>query len=83
MNARTPIATEAVRTKIADTLTIPRTELTDDTVLTDLSIDSIALIEMALELEEDYDVVFQQSDLEGLRTVADVTALVEARLQAT
>lgn len=83
MNARTPITTEAVRTKIADTLTIPRTKLTDDTLLMDLSVDSIALIEMALELEEDYDVVFQQSDLEGLRTVADVTALVEARLQAT
>jgi len=83
MNARTPITTEAVRTKIADTLTIPRTKLTNDTMLMDLSVDSIALIEMALELEEDYDVVFQQSDLEGLRTVADVTALVEARLQAT
>jgi acyl carrier protein len=83
MKTVTPITTQAVLTKIADTLAIPPTKLTDNTLLTDLSVDSLALIEMAIELEEDYDVAFEQSDLEGLRTVGDVAALVEARLEPT
>jgi acyl carrier protein len=83
MKTVTPITTQAVRTKIADTLAIPPTELTDNTLLTDLSVDSLALIEIAIELEEDYDVAFEQSDLKGLRTVGDVAALVEARLEPT
>jgi len=81
MKTATLVTTEAVRTKIADTMVIPRTKVTDTTLLTDLSVDSLALIEMAIELEEDYEITFEQSDLERLRTVADVAALVEARFK--
>lgn len=83
MKTVTPITAQAIRTKIADTLVIPPAKLTDNTLLTDLSVDSLALIELAIELEEDYDVAFEQSDLKGLRTVGDVAALVEARLELT
>jgi acyl carrier protein len=83
MRTETPITAQAVRTKIADTLAISPTKLTDNTLLTDLSVDSLALIELAIELEEDYDVAFEQSDLKALRTVGDVAALVEARLEVT
>jgi acyl carrier protein len=83
MKSVTPITAQAVRTKIANTLAIAPTRLTDNTLLTDLSVDSLALIELAIELEEDYGVAFEQSDLEALHTVGDVAALVEARLEVT
>ena len=48
--------------------------------LTDLVSDSYRLVEMAIELQEDYDVVFTQADLSAVTTVGDLTRLVLDRL---
>jgi len=42
--------------------------------------DSFLLVEMAIELQEHYDVMFGQDDMRDLRTVADLAGLVHARL---
>jgi acyl carrier protein len=41
--------------------------------------DSYRLVEMAIELQDDYDVVFTQADLSRVTTVAELTELVRSR----
>jgi len=49
-------------------------------VLTDLVSDSFRLVEMAIELQEDYDVIIGQADMADLRTVDQLAELVRSRV---
>ena len=73
------IATEDVMRKIAGVARVPVASLRADTALRDFALDSLTLIEVAIALEEDYDVIFEQEDLGQLQTLADVAALVRRR----
>jgi len=74
------VTTDDVRRRIAEILEIPEARATPDTVLTDLVSDSFRLVEMAIELQEDYDVVIGQADMTDLRTVGDLAELVRSRV---
>jgi len=74
------VTTDDVRRRIAEILEIPETRATPDTVLTDLVSDSFRLVEMAIELQEDYDVIIGQADMTDLRTVDDLAELVRSRV---
>lgn len=74
------VTVEEVSSKIARCLGVGAPDLTPDTVLTDLVADSFRLVETAIELQEDYDVIFTQQDLATVTTVADLARLVQARL---
>ena len=76
----TATTTEDIRRKEADILDVPETKVSPDAVLTDLVTDSFRLVELAIELQEHYDVLFGQEDMKDLRTVHDLAALVSARL---
>ena len=52
----------------------PESELIDD-----LGLNSIAMLYMALELETEFGIKFDNSDFESLHTVGDVLAKVEAK----
>lgn len=73
---------QSVRDKISQILKQPVASVRDDVMLTDLVRESFALIELAIELQEDYDVQFGQDDLNTVRTVADVLELVASRAEA-
>ena len=73
---------QSVRDKISQILKQPVASVRDDVMLTDLVRESFALIELAIELQEDYDVQFGQDDLNTVRTVADVLELVANRAEA-
>jgi len=75
----TTISAEDVRRHIGELLRVPDERVVPEVELTDLVTDSFVLVEMAVCLQDDYDVFFRQSDLEGVRTVADVIALVLSR----
>jgi acyl carrier protein len=70
---------EDVRRKIAEAAGVPVASVRADTDLRDFAVDSLALIEVAIALEEDYDVFFEQEDLGRLLTVTDVAALIRRR----
>jgi acyl carrier protein len=73
------IDAETVRQRIADTLQLPLTKLADDRLLTDVVRESFAMVEMVIDLQEEFGVRLEQAELKQLKTVADLTALVAAK----
>lgn len=69
-----------IRAKMAEVLEIPASRVAPDAVLTDLVSDSFLLVEMAIELQEHFEVMFGQDDMRGLRTVGDLADLVRSRM---
>jgi acyl carrier protein len=67
---------DEVRQRIADILNIPVARAAPDAVLTDLVSDSFRLVEMVIELQEDYDVILGQRDIKDVSTVGDLAALL-------
>ena len=49
-------------------------------LIEDLGMNSIALLYMAMTVEEEFGIRFENQDFESLRTVGDVVALIESRL---
>ncbi|MFP5376064.1 MAG: acyl carrier protein [Acidimicrobiia bacterium] len=69
-----------IRAKMAEVLEIPESRVQPDAVLTDLVSDSFLLVEMAIELQEHFEVMFGQDDMRDLRTVGDLAHLVRSRM---
>jgi len=70
---------EEIFARMADVLGLAESRLRADVLLTDLVSDSYRLVEMAIELQDDYDVIFSQSDLSTVSTVGDLAELVRSR----
>lgn len=69
-----------IRLHITGVLEQSPDRVVDGAVLTDLVTDSFRLVELAIDLQEEYDVMFGQADMKDLRTVGDLVALVHSRL---
>ena len=74
------VTVEDVRLRIAELLRVSEERVTLATVLTDLVVESFRLVEMAIELQEEYDVLLGQADLSVLKTVGDLAQLVQSRV---
>jgi len=74
------VTVEDVRLRIAGLLRISEERVALSTVLTDLVVESFKLVEMAIELQEEYDVILGQADLSVLKTVGDLAKLVQSRV---
>ena len=72
--------TDEVVGRIADTLGIPLSRAQPEAALADLVSDSYRLVEMAIELQDEYDVIFTQADLSAVSTVGDLAELVRSRV---
>jgi acyl carrier protein len=68
-----------VKEKVASLLNQPVSKLEDDAILTSLVAESFALIEMVIELQEEFGVRLVQEDLKNVKTVGDLTTLFESR----
>jgi acyl carrier protein len=68
-----------VKVKMADFLRLPVSKLEDDAALTNLVTESFALVEMVIELQEEFSVRLVQEDLKNVKTVGDLTELFESR----
>src|ERR671933_1160057 len=71
---------EEITKRMAEVLGVPESRVRPDVVLTDLVSDSYRLVEMAIELQDDYDVILTQADLSGVTTVGELTDLVRNRV---
>jgi acyl carrier protein len=69
-----PITFECVAERISETLNVPAATLTPETTLRDLAADSFLLVEMAVDLQEEFDAIFTQAEL---REVANLGQLVD------
>ncbi|WP_438297473.1 4'-phosphopantetheinyl transferase superfamily protein [Streptomyces sp. HUAS TT7] len=68
-----------VAERVTSTLSIPVEKLTPETKLRELAADSFLLVEMAVDLQEEFDTVFTQHELREVITLGDLAALVGVR----
>ncbi len=71
---------EQVRKTMAEVLGHATSKVEDSALLTDLVNSSFLLVEMVIELQEEFDVRFQQADLADVETVGDLIELVVGRI---
>lgn len=71
---------EAAIQKMAEVLGHTAESITDDAVLSSLVNSSFVLVELVIELQEEFGVRFQQVDMNGVTTVGQLIALIESRL---
>ncbi len=70
-----------IKAKVAELLRVDPMKVQDDTIVSDLVADSFALVEMVVELQEQTGIRLMQKDLQGVRTVGDLTQVM-VRLSA-
>jgi len=71
---------EQVREKVAEVLGHELQAIADSAVLTDLVNSSFLLVELVIELQEEFDVRFQQADMNAVSTVGELLGLVDSRI---
>lgn len=70
---------ERLRTALSQVLPDEVGELSADRPLSDLGLDSVAMAELILALEDELDVTLEPEDLENLETVGELEVLLQQR----
>lgn len=71
---------ENIRTKMAEVLGTEDRRVSDAERLVDLVNSSFLIVEMVIELQEEFDVRFHQADMSDITTVGQLLDLVESRI---
>ncbi len=66
---------EQIKIRMAEILNQPIEALDDEVILTSLVNNSFILVELIIELQEEYDVLFGQEDMKGVSNVGQLIAL--------
>ena len=62
-----------------ENLSVPGNEIASRTILNDLRADSLDVVELVMEFEEEFGVTIPDDDYERIRTVGDVIRYIEER----
>jgi acyl carrier protein len=73
---------EDIARTIAHLLHVPAERVVSTTPLNELVTDSFVLVELVIDLQEEYGVRFEQDDVQRVQTVADLADLVARRRAA-
>ena len=69
---------QAIQAMLADALNLPLEKVTPDAkIVDDLGADSLDLVELLSQLEDEYGITIPDDEVESLVTVADVAAELE------
>ena len=72
---------EKIRSLLAEQLDYDINQITADTnIISDLGADSLDVVELMMDVEDEYGINAEEEDLMGIKTVADVVAFIEARI---
>ncbi len=72
------ITSEKIKELIAKQLNKPVSEITDEReVVKDLGADSLDVMEMLMNLEEEFNITVPEDDAMGIKTVGDIVKLIE------
>jgi acyl carrier protein len=71
--------TEKMRKFMAEVLRIELARLNDEAILTELVNDSFALIDLVIEMQDEFDVFLVQDDLKDVKTVKDLLTVLTER----
>jgi acyl carrier protein len=69
-----------IRGRISTVSGIPLARLANDAKIGDLRLDSFSIVEMLVELQEEFKVRLDQQDVATVETIGDVIALVKSRI---
>lgn len=82
-NTATAVDLTELRALVANALELPEEEVTDEADFTDdLQVDSLMALEIVVTLEKRYRVKVSEADFKDVSTLAQVRALVEAKLSS-
>lgn len=71
---------DRLRDIVANQLGVDQDEVVPEArILDDLGADSLDVVELVMALEESFDIIVPDEDVEGLTTVADVESYVQAK----
>lgn len=73
------IDSSTIKNRIAATLQIPVAKLKDEALVTDIVTESFALVEMVIDLQEEFGIRLGQEDLKAIKTIGALTALIAER----
>lgn len=73
---------EAIKNNVAAFLKVPAARIDEATPLNGIVPDSFMLVELLIQLQEDYGIRLSQADIEHIETIADLTHLILTRTQA-
>jgi acyl carrier protein len=76
------ITFDTVAARLAALLSVPASRLTPQTFLADVAPDSLALVEIVIDMQEEFGVSFAQADLRPVLTLGDLVALLRAQNHA-
>lgn len=80
-DSRSSNVREIVYKAVAEAAGREMAELKDDTeLLTTLNMDSLAIFELAIELEEAFDLRIPDEDIDDIKDIADVIHYIENRI---
>ncbi|MBQ8229555.1 MAG: acyl carrier protein [Clostridia bacterium] len=69
---------EKIQTMLAEALNLPLEKVTADAkIVDDLGADSLDVVELLSQLEDEYGIIIPDEEVENLVTVADVAAQLE------
>lgn len=70
---------EEITRAISRSLGVDHGKISNATLLYELVADSFDLVQLAMDIQDDFDVIFYAEDLSEVRDVADLIALVRSR----
>ena len=78
MNVPT-VTFDTIAEHVAEILQVPRERLRPESLISELGSDSLALVELAVDLQEEVDVIITQEEFAGLRTLGELASLLRDR----
>ena len=72
---------ERVRNIVAERLNVNPEEVTLETTFEDLGADSLDVMDLVMELEQEFDIEIPDKDAEKIRTIEDTINYIQSRLQ--
>ena len=73
------MVTEKITSLLVEKLECDASKITNDTILTDLGIDSLDITELVMDLEEAFNVEIELS--ENIKTIADLANAIEEKIK--
>lgn len=72
---------EQVKKILCDQLDLEEEQVNEDSeVIDDLGADSLDIVDLVMTLEEEFDTVIPDEDIENLKTVGDIVKYIEERV---
>ncbi|MCD8151091.1 MAG: acyl carrier protein [Clostridiales bacterium] len=73
---------EEIREVIAEQLEFDPDDIKPESTWEELKIDSLDIVDMMFTLESQYDIELPEDEMENVRTVGEMAALVERKMQS-